>query len=91
MVRIGLRALFLDAFEDFVEVAEQGLVVVGVPILLLLVAFGEFGEFLAHRALIVLSHERAFVEALEPTHAVLLPDEFYDLWRDEYLDEVEQR
>jgi ATPase subunit of ABC transporter with duplicated ATPase domains len=41
--------------------------------------------------LIVVSHERAFVEALQPTHAVLLPDEFYDLWRDEYMDDVEQR
>ncbi len=51
------------------------------------------GEMLARweGTLIVVSHERAFVEALEPTHAVLLPDEFYDLWRDEYLDEVEQR
>ena len=41
--------------------------------------------------LVVVSHERAFVEALEPTHAVLLPQEFYDLWRDSYLDEVERR
>jgi ATPase subunit of ABC transporter with duplicated ATPase domains len=51
------------------------------------------GEMLARweGTLIVVSHERAFVEALEPTHAMLLPDEFYDLWRDEYLDEVEQR
>jgi ATPase subunit of ABC transporter with duplicated ATPase domains len=51
------------------------------------------GEMLARweGTLIVVSHERAFVEALQPTHAVLLPDEFYDLWRDEYMDDVEQR
>ncbi|MBU6234200.1 MAG: ATP-binding cassette domain-containing protein, partial [Acidobacteria bacterium] len=41
--------------------------------------------------IIAVSHERAFVEALEPTHAVLLPEEFFDLWRDDYLDLVEQR
>ena len=41
--------------------------------------------------IIAVSHERAFVEALEPTHAVLLPEEFFDLWRDDYLDMVEQR
>ncbi len=51
------------------------------------------GEMLARweGTLVVVSHERAFVEALEPTHAVLLPQEFYDLWHDNYLDEVEQR
>jgi ATPase subunit of ABC transporter with duplicated ATPase domains len=41
--------------------------------------------------IIAVSHERHFVEALEPTHAVLLPEEFFDLWRDDYLDMVEQR
>ena len=41
--------------------------------------------------IVAVSHERGFVEALEPTHAVLLPEEFFDLWRDDYLDLVEQR
>jgi ATPase subunit of ABC transporter with duplicated ATPase domains len=40
---------------------------------------------------VAVSHERAFAEALHPTHAVLLPEEHVDLWRDEYLDLVEQR
>ena len=31
------------------------------------------------------------LEALEPTHAVLLPEEYFDLWRDGYLELVEQR
>ncbi len=41
--------------------------------------------------IIAVSHERGFVDALEPTHAVLLPEEYFDLWREEYLDLVEQR
>ncbi len=41
--------------------------------------------------LVVVSHERAFVEALEPTHALQLPSERYDLWREEYLEDVAQR
>ena len=41
--------------------------------------------------IIAVSHERHFVEALEPTHAVLLPEEFFDLWRDDYLDMVEMK
>jgi ATPase subunit of ABC transporter with duplicated ATPase domains len=41
--------------------------------------------------IIAVSHERGFVDALEPTHAVLLPEEYFDLWRDEYADMVEQR
>jgi hypothetical protein len=41
--------------------------------------------------MIAVSHERGFVEALEPTHAVLLPEEYFDLWRDDYIDMVEQR
>jgi len=41
--------------------------------------------------IIAVSHERAFVEALDPTHAVLLPEEYFDLWRDDYMDMVEQR
>ncbi|HEY8081314.1 MAG TPA: ABC-F family ATP-binding cassette domain-containing protein [Acidimicrobiales bacterium] len=40
---------------------------------------------------VAVSHERAFAESLAPTHAVLLPEEHVDLWRDEYLDLVEQR
>jgi ATPase subunit of ABC transporter with duplicated ATPase domains len=41
--------------------------------------------------IIAVSHERGFVEALEPTHAVLLPEEYFDLWREDYLELVEQR
>jgi ATPase subunit of ABC transporter with duplicated ATPase domains len=41
--------------------------------------------------LVVVSHDRAFVEALDPTHALLLPAERFDFWRDEYLDQVELR
>jgi ATPase subunit of ABC transporter with duplicated ATPase domains len=41
--------------------------------------------------IIAVSHERHFVEALEPTHAVLLPEEHFDLWREDYIDMVEQR
>ncbi len=41
--------------------------------------------------IVAVSHERPFVELLEPTHAVLLPEEYFDLWRDDYLDLVEQR
>ncbi len=41
--------------------------------------------------IIAVSHERGFVEALEPTHAVLLPEEYFDLWREDYIDMVEQR
>jgi ATPase subunit of ABC transporter with duplicated ATPase domains len=40
---------------------------------------------------VAVSHERAFAESLDPTHAVLLPEEHVDLWREEYLDLVEQR
>ena len=41
--------------------------------------------------IIAVSHERGFVEALEPTHAVLLPEEYFDLWREDYMDLIEQR
>ncbi len=41
--------------------------------------------------MVAVSHERAFVERLEPTHAVLLPEEYFDLWRDEYFDLIERR
>ncbi len=41
--------------------------------------------------IVAVSHERAFVEALEPTHCVLLPEEYFDLWRDDYMDLIERR
>lgn len=41
--------------------------------------------------IVAVSHERAFVEALEPTHAVLLPEEYFDLWDEKYLALIEQR
>jgi len=41
--------------------------------------------------IVAVSHERGFVEQLEPTHAVLLPEEYFDLWRDDYMDLIEQR
>ena len=41
--------------------------------------------------LVVVSHDRAFVESLEPTHALALPSERFDFWRDEDLDHVELR
>ena len=41
--------------------------------------------------IVAVSHERGFVETLEPTHAVLLPEEYFDLWRDDYMDLIEQR
>jgi ATPase subunit of ABC transporter with duplicated ATPase domains len=41
--------------------------------------------------LVAVSHEREFVEKLQPTHAVLLPEEYFDLWRDDYMDLIEKR
>jgi ATPase subunit of ABC transporter with duplicated ATPase domains len=41
--------------------------------------------------IVAVSHDRPFVEALEPTHALHLPQERYSFWREEYLDEVELR
>jgi ATPase subunit of ABC transporter with duplicated ATPase domains len=41
--------------------------------------------------IIVVSHDRSFVRALEPTHALSLPSERYDYWRDEYIDDVALR
>jgi ATPase subunit of ABC transporter with duplicated ATPase domains len=41
--------------------------------------------------IVAVSHDRPFVEALVPTHALHLPDERYTLWREEYLDDVELR
>ncbi len=40
---------------------------------------------------IAVSHDRGFVEALEPTHCLKLPDEVFTYWKDEFLDEVELR
>ena len=45
MARIGLLALFLNALEHGVEIAEKGLVIVWNSILLLLVTVLQFGEF----------------------------------------------
>ncbi|MGH9920060.1 MAG: ATP-binding cassette domain-containing protein, partial [Nitrososphaerales archaeon] len=41
--------------------------------------------------IVAVSHDRPFVEALAPTHALRLPEERYAYWREEYLDEVELR
>jgi ATPase subunit of ABC transporter with duplicated ATPase domains len=41
--------------------------------------------------IVVVSHDRAFVEAMKPTHALKLPDEVFTHWRDEYLDMVEMK
>jgi ATPase subunit of ABC transporter with duplicated ATPase domains len=41
--------------------------------------------------IVAVSHERGFVEALEPTHAVLLPEEYFDLWDEQYMELIEQR
>ena len=38
---------------------------------------------------VVVSHDRAFVEALAPTHCLHLPAERFSHWRAEDLDEVE--
>ncbi len=41
--------------------------------------------------IVVVSHDRAFVDALQPTHALKLPDEVFTHWSDEYLDQVEMK
>ena len=41
--------------------------------------------------IVAVSHDRPFVEALEPTHSLHLPAERYTFWREEYLDEIELR
>jgi ATPase subunit of ABC transporter with duplicated ATPase domains len=41
--------------------------------------------------IIVVSHDRAFVQALQPTHRVSLPDERCTYWSDADLDQVELR
>ena len=40
---------------------------------------------------VVVSHERRFVEELRPTQSLVLPAEVFDYWDDELLDEVEIR
>jgi ATPase subunit of ABC transporter with duplicated ATPase domains len=39
----------------------------------------------------VVSHDRSFVDALEPTHCLKLPDEVFTHWDDRYLDQVEMK
>ncbi len=41
--------------------------------------------------IVVVSHDRAFVKALRPTHRVSLPDERFTHWDDADLDQVELR
>jgi ATPase subunit of ABC transporter with duplicated ATPase domains len=41
--------------------------------------------------IVVVSHDRGFVNALHPTHSLRLPDEVFDHWRDSDLDEVDLR
>ena len=41
--------------------------------------------------IVVVSHDRAFVEALDPNYCLRLPDEVFTHWREEYLDQVELR
>jgi ATPase subunit of ABC transporter with duplicated ATPase domains len=41
--------------------------------------------------IVVVSHDRAFVEALDPSHCLRLPDEQYHHWREDHLDDVEMR
>ncbi|HXQ19771.1 MAG TPA: ABC-F family ATP-binding cassette domain-containing protein [Acidimicrobiales bacterium] len=41
--------------------------------------------------IVAVSHDRPFVEALQPTHALHLPEERYGFWREEYLEQVEVR
>jgi ATPase subunit of ABC transporter with duplicated ATPase domains len=41
--------------------------------------------------IVVVSHDRAFVNALEPTHCLKLPSEVFTHWDDKYLDQVEMK
>jgi ATPase subunit of ABC transporter with duplicated ATPase domains len=41
--------------------------------------------------IVAVSHDRPFVEALQPTHTLHLPEERYGFWREEDADEVEIR
>jgi ATPase subunit of ABC transporter with duplicated ATPase domains len=41
--------------------------------------------------IVVVSHDRAFVKALQPTHSLKLPDEIFTHWDDAELDLVEMK
>ena len=41
--------------------------------------------------IVVVSHDRSFVDALQPTHCLKLPDEVFTHWDDDYLDQVEMK
>jgi ATPase subunit of ABC transporter with duplicated ATPase domains len=41
--------------------------------------------------IVVVSHDRSFVNALQPTHCLKLPEEIFTHWDDEYLDMVEMK
>jgi ATPase subunit of ABC transporter with duplicated ATPase domains len=41
--------------------------------------------------IVAVSHDRAFVETLQPTHCLQLPAERFTHWKEEYLDEVSLR
>jgi ATPase subunit of ABC transporter with duplicated ATPase domains len=41
--------------------------------------------------IVVVSHDRSFVNALRPTHCLKLPDEVFTHWDDDYLDQVETK
>ena len=40
---------------------------------------------------VVVSHDRDFVAALEPTHCLLLPEEQFVHWDERYLEQVEMK
>ncbi len=41
--------------------------------------------------IVLVSHDRSFVAALDPTHALCLPEERFTYWREEFLDTVEMK
>jgi ATPase subunit of ABC transporter with duplicated ATPase domains len=51
------------------------------------------GKMLSHwpGTIVVVSHDRSFVEALAPTHSLKLPDERFTHWDEEELDLVEMK
>ncbi len=52
-------------------------------------AGGAFGKWKG--TLIVVSHDREFVKAIHPTHALILPEGTMAYWKDDFLDLVEER
>ncbi len=56
-------------------------------------SIGAVGSMLSRWAgtIVVVSHDRSFVEALQPTHGLHLPSERFSHWRDDDLDEVERK